>query len=151
VRTRRGGLLSASALAALGASVLLVSLIALGLSALADQPRDAGMGAGRREAAAVVVPPLAVSRHAVGQRRHLLRPGATTAATVASVVPTYAPTASPRAATRSPAAAPSVAATNSAAPNASPTASPTPGHGNGKGTANGAGKGKGNGSGRNKP
>ena len=49
MHTRGGGVLSASALAAVGASVLLVSLIGLGLSALADQPRGGGMDEGRRE------------------------------------------------------------------------------------------------------
>src|SRR3954470_515496 len=70
VRSRGGGVLSASALVALGTSVLLVALIGLGLRELASPPGAGASGPARTEAAAVVVPALTVQRHvAAGKHR----------------------------------------------------------------------------------
>src|SRR4051795_5009285 len=88
VGSRSGGVLSASALVALGTSVLLVALIGLGLSELGSPPGGGATGATRAQAAAVVVPAITTQRHAAaGKVRH---PSTSTRSSIPVVTPTYA-------------------------------------------------------------
>jgi hypothetical protein len=145
VRARGGGLLSASALVALGTSVLLVALIGLGLSELGNPPRVGATGSTHAEPAAVVVPAITAQRHvAAGKVPH---PSTTTSPSIPVLTPSTAtvfPTA-PGTAARVPTAAATTTRTATKARStstpkaASPTPSPTRGHGNGKGNGNGNG------------
>jgi len=147
VRSRGGGVLSASALVALGTSVLLVALVGLGLSELASPPGSGASGTARREAAAVVVPDLTVQRHvAAGKHR---QPATSPRPSIPVLTPSVGGTASPATTARggSTAAAtvqPTVRATattvRSTRPKVtSPTPSPTRSQGKGKGKGSGHG------------
>jgi hypothetical protein len=139
VRSNGGQLLSASALVALGTSVLLAALLGFGLSALASTPSGDAVEAARGEAAAVVIPAETVSRSAPSRaRRHAARE--TTVAVPASSFARPAPASRPTVsggsatagATRSKSLTrPTPGPTSPAAPNASHP--PKHGHGNGHG------------------
>jgi len=141
VGSRSGGVLSASALVALGTSVLLVALIGLGLSELASPPGGAATRVTHAEAAAVVVPAITTQRHAAaGKVRH--RSTSTRSSipvATPAVTPTYAKASAVPA--TSPTRTTSHAGSTSTRKSSSATASPSPTHGNGKGKAKGSGNG----------
>jgi hypothetical protein len=143
VRSNGGQLLSASALVALGTSVLLAALIGLGLSELRSAPPDGASGLARTEAAAVVVPAETVSRRAPSTRRR--HKDTTTQARTPALTPSYAEPVVPRPTNTVVAGSSSAGAQSTTSPGAtraptsaaSPSPSPTPKRGHGKGNGHG--------------
>lgn len=148
MRSRGGGVLSASVLVALGTSVLLAGLIGLGLSELGDPPRGGATGSAHAETAAVVVPAVTAQRPAPGKEHRrwartdssipVLTPSVGGSAPTAMPVTTHA--VAPSTTTRTTTSTTTARATSTPR-TTSPTPSPTPTHGQGKGKANGSGNG----------
>ncbi|HET6816341.1 MAG TPA: hypothetical protein VFH66_03850 [Mycobacteriales bacterium] len=149
MRARGGGVLSASALVAVGTSLLLAALVGVGVSALGAQDAG-GASAGMRAEAASVVVPGSVDSHPVTHRhaRRHVEPRTT------SAQPTFGRTvATGASATPSVMIAGSRTSSSFVAPTATATASPSASsaHSPGKSNGNGNGKAKGSGSGHQKP
>ena len=164
MRSRGGGVLSASALVALGTSVLLAALIGLGLSELASDPRGGATGTAHAETAAVVVPGISAHRQLPHAQTH--SPSATPRAGIPVLTPTTTSGGATSDATTAPAtsktstrtttvrstSAPTSTSTATAKPKpTAPTPSPSPTRAHGKGKANGSGNGNGPGTGHKKP
>lgn len=135
MRARGGGVLSASALVAVGTSLLLAVLVGVGVKALGAGDRSGTAAGMRAETAAVVVPgstdPAKPVRHQV--RRHR---AATVTVPQPVVVPTVSTTTASRPLTR-PTSTTSTRTSTMKSSSPVPTATPTHGKAKGSGKGNG--------------